>query len=261
MHPAPQLVSPIMPPVAVEFRAVGKDFLDPTGRLVPAVLSVDLAVRTGETLCIIGTSGSGKTTLLKMVNRLVEPTRGTVQVGGLGVADQDPIALRRSIGYVIQSGGLFPHMTVERNIGLLADLEGWDPERRRTRVHELLALVHLPPSDFLERMPDELSGGQRQRVGVARALVLDPPVVLMDEPFGALDPITRITLRDEFVDLKSAVGKTVVFVTHDMAEAFALGDRVALMDAGRLVQVGIEADFRQRPAEPFVTEFLGRHFA
>lgn len=249
------------PELAVEFRGAGKDFLDPTGRPVTAVASVDLGLRVGETLCVIGTSGSGKTTLLKMVNRLVEPTRGSLAVGGTEVLTQDPVTLRRGIGYVIQSGGLFPHMSVARNIGILPDLEGWDTARRDARVRELLELVRLPPDEFGQRMPSELSGGQRQRVGVARALVLDPAVVLMDEPFGALDPITRARLRTEFVELKTAVHKSVIFVTHDMAEAFALGDRIALMDHGRLVQVGTEADFRERPAESFVTTFLAEHFA
>jgi osmoprotectant transport system ATP-binding protein len=248
------------PSPAVAFQAVGKDFPGPDGTTVTAVDDVTLSVAEGETVCLIGTSGSGKTTLLRMVNRLVEPTRGAVHVRGEDVHAHDAVHLRRSAGYVIQSGGLFPHMTVERNVGLLCELEGWAAGERRARVRELLELVHLPPDDFAERMPHELSGGQRQRVGVARALALDPPLVLMDEPFGALDPITRATLRDEFAELRAAVRKTVLLVTHDMAEAFALGDRVALIDGGRLRQVGTVDDFQQRPADDFVARFLAEHF-
>ncbi len=248
-------------PTAVAFRGVRKEFPAPDGGVVAAVDDVTLEVAEGETLCLIGTSGSGKTTLLRMVNRLEEPTRGAVLVRGEDVATHDAVRLRRGTGYVIQSGGLFPHMTVERNVGLLCELEDWDADSRRARVRELLAMVHLPPDEFAERMPHELSGGQRQRVGVARALALDPPLVLMDEPFGALDPITRATLRDEFAELRAAVRKTVVLVTHDMAEAFALGDRIALLDAGRLRQVGTAEDFRERPADDFVARFLAEHFA
>lgn len=160
------------------------------------------------------------------------------------------------MGYVIQSGGLFPHLDVAENVGLLCSLEGWAPERTQARVRELLELVHLPPDEYGRRRPGELSGGERQRVGVARALALDPPLLLMDEPFGALDPITRDRLRAEFRELKETVEKTTVFVTHDVAEAFDLGDRVALMDGGRLVQVGTAAEFRDSPAAGFVTRFI-----
>jgi osmoprotectant transport system ATP-binding protein len=244
----------------IAFEHVSRDFVGEDGRVVHAVRDVSLDVREGETLCLIGTSGSGKTTMLRLVNRLLEPTAGRVRVGGRDVREVDAIGLRRGLGWVIQSGGLFPHMSVARNVGLLCELEGWEPARVRSRVTELLELVHLPPDEYAARRPSELSGGQRQRVGVARALALDPPVVLMDEPFGALDPITRRRLRAEFTELRARVRKTVLFVTHDLREAFELGDRVALLDEGRLVQTGTEREFRERPADAFVTEFLSAHF-
>jgi osmoprotectant transport system ATP-binding protein len=244
----------------IAFEHVSRDFVGEDGRVVHAVRDVSLDVREGETLCLIGTSGSGKTTMLRLVNRLLEPTAGRVRVGGRDVREVDAIGLRRGLGWVIQSGGLFPHMSVARNVGLLCELEGWEPARVRSRVTELLELVHLPPDEYAQRRPSELSGGQRQRVGVARALALDPPVVLMDEPFGALDPITRRRLRAEFTELRARVRKTVLFVTHDLREAFELGDRVALLDEGRLVQTGTEREFRERPADAFVTEFLSAHF-
>ncbi|MCA8925202.1 MAG: ATP-binding cassette domain-containing protein [Planctomycetes bacterium] len=245
----------------IELKDVYKVF-PPRGGVGDPVVAVDgvsLSVGAGETLCLIGTSGCGKTTTMKMINRLIEPTRGAITVGGEDVAAQDVIRLRRRLGYVIQKGGLFPHMTIARNVGLLCEEEGWDAERTRARVDELLNLVNLPPEEFRARYPRDVSGGQRQRVGVARALALDPDYVLMDEPFGALDPITRSQLHDEFADLKTKVKKTIVIVTHDMEEAFKLGDKVALMNAGRVVQVGVEQDFRERPASAFVSEFLSSH--
>jgi osmoprotectant transport system ATP-binding protein len=243
----------------IEFRSVCKSFRSPEGAEVVAVRELSLVVEPGETLCLIGTSGCGKTTTMKMVNRLLEPTRGQVLVDGIDVMQQDLIALRRRIGYVVQARGVFPHMTVAENVGLLCQVEGWDRERTRERVEELLAMVNLPPGAFAGRYPGELSGGQRQRVGVARALALDPATVLMDEPFGALDPITRDAIHEEFLALKRRVRKTTILVTHDMAEAFRLGDRVALMDAGKLLQVGTREDFRARPASAFVSEFLESH--
>lgn len=243
----------------IELRGVSKVFSDGQGSEFVAVKGVDLVIATGETLCLIGTSGSGKSTTLRLINRLIERTSGTVAVEGEDVAGQDPIALRRRMGYVVQSGGLFPHMTVGENVGLLCKLEGWEGARIDARVAELLDLVNLPADTYGARYPKELSGGQRQRVSVARALALDPPYLLMDEPFGALDPITRDQLHAEFERLKASVGKTIVLVTHDMAEAFRLGDRVALMHGGRLVQVGDEADFRVNPADAFVSEFLGSY--
>lgn len=245
----------------IEFQGVDKVFGDPRGDPVRAVRDLDLVVHSGETHGLIGTSGCGKTTTLRMVNRLEEPTRGTVRVGGVPVTEVDPYDLRRGIGYVIQTGGLFPHMTVARNVGLLCELEGWSPARRTERVEELLDLVNLPLGDFGQRYPAELSGGQRQRVGVARALALDPETLLMDEPFGALDPITRSQIRGEFRQLLSTVGKTVLLVTHDLREAFELADRVSIMDAGRIVQTGTEAELTANPADDFVREFLANHRA
>ncbi len=221
---------------------------------VVSVDGVSLVVPAGTTLCLIGTSGSGKTTTLRMINRLVEPTSGSVRIDGRDVNERDPIALRRGIGYVTQRGGLFPHLTVAQNVGLLLRLEGWSEARVGERVQELLERVAL--SGLGGRYPRELSGGQRQRVGVARALALDPPHLLMDEPFGALDPITRRELQGELARLWKKLEKTVIVVTHDLAEAFALGDRVALMRAGKIVQEGTEADFRERPADAFVAEFV-----
>ena len=242
--------------VMVEVDEVEKTFAGRDGRAVAAVRGVSFTVARGETLCLLGTSGCGKTTTLRMINRLVEPSGGQVRVQGEDVRDVDAIALRRRIGYVIQRGGLFPHMTVAENVGLLCKLEGWAEGRVRARVAELLELVNLPPATFSPRYPAELSGGQRQRVGVARALALDPPIVLMDEPFGALDPITRAQLHEEFVALKSRVAKAIVLVTHDLSEAFRLGDRVALMHEGRIVQAGTEAELRAHPQGDFVREFL-----
>jgi len=238
--------------VTVRFTADGAE-------AVTALDDISLEVAEGETLCLIGGSGSGKTTCLRLINRLQEPTTGRVSLRGEDVAQLDPIRLRRSMGYVIQAGGLFPHLDVQDNIGLLCELEGWTAERTRARIDELLDLVRLPAVDFATRFPAELSGGECQRVGVARALALDPPVVLLDEPFGALDPITRDHLQTEFMAWKSAVDKTIVMVSHDLREAFRLADRVALLQDGRLAQVGTADDFRDRPANAHVEEFMTRH--
>ncbi len=224
-----------------------------------AVRNVSLEVLPGECVCLIGGSGSGKTTTLRLINRLLEPTSGRVLVDGVDVAGLDPIPLRRRMGYVVQSGALFPHLTASGNVELLCRAAGWDRRRARTRAEELLELVRLPPAEFASRFPSELSGGQRQRVGVARALALDPDILLMDEPFGALDPVTRRELQDEFRELEGSVNKTVVFVTHDLGEAFLLGDRVALMADGEILQVGTLEDFRKSPAGPRVVRFLERH--
>ena len=243
----------------IELRDVRKAFAVPGASSVVALDGVTLEIFEGETLCIIGTSGSGKTTALKMINRLVEPTSGTILVDGADVRDVDVIALRRNIGYVTQKGGLFPHMTVERNVGLLCELSGWDESRRVRQVERLLGMVNLDAREHGDRHPRDLSGGQRQRVGVARALALDPPIVLLDEPFGALDPITRRQLHGEFKALASELEKTMVLVTHDLAEAFELGDRVVLMDAGRVCQIGNEGDFRNHPSDDFVRDFVSSH--
>jgi len=242
----------------IRFEDVRKVFGADGGEVV-AVDGLDLLVEAGETVCLIGTSGSGKTTVLKMVNRLVEPTAGRILVDGEDVRGLDLIRLRRSMGYVIQGAGLFPHLTVAENVGLLCRLEGWGRERIEERVSTLLELVNLPPGKYAGRRPRQLSGGQQQRVGVARALSLDPKIVLMDEPFGALDPITRDDLHGEFLRLKERVKKTVLLVTHDLVEAFKLGDRVALMDQGRLVQVGTEEELRERPETEFVAAFVNAH--
>jgi osmoprotectant transport system ATP-binding protein len=204
---------------------------------------VNLEVARGKTLVLLGRSGSGKTTTLKLINRLLEPTNGEVRVEGRSTLEWDPIRLRRGIGYVIQETGLFPHLSVERNVGLVPELEGWEPERIRARVRELLQLVGLNPEEFAARKPRELSGGQRQRVGVARALGADPPILLMDEPFGALDPITRAELQREFHALAARLRKTIVFVTHDVREALLLASRIALLERGRLVGVYTPEEF------------------
>jgi len=219
------------------------------------VEDVSFTVAAGETLVLLGRSGSGKTTTLKLINRLLEPGGGEVVVAGRSAAAVAPHRLRRGIGYVIQDVGLLPHMTVEQNVGLVPRLEGWAPDRIRERVHELLALVGLAPGQFAGRRPHELSGGQRQRVGVARALAVDPPLLLLDEPFGALDPITRAELQREFKGLEGRLGKAMVFVTHDVREGFQLGTRIGLMQGGRLVFLGTAEEFR-RSTHPEVRAFL-----
>jgi osmoprotectant transport system ATP-binding protein len=194
-----------------------------------------LSVESGEILAVVGRSGAGKTTILKLVNRLLLPTSGAVIVEERNTRDWDPIQLRRRIGYVIQDVGLFPHMSVEENVAIVPRLERWPPERARMRAHQLLELVGLPPGIYATRRPHELSGGQRQRVGVARALAVDPPIVLMDEPFGALDPVTRAEVRREFARIQAQLQTTVIIVTHDMAEACILGRRLAVLDSAELV--------------------------
>jgi osmoprotectant transport system ATP-binding protein len=225
---------------------------------VEAVADLSLAVADGETLVLLGTSGSGKTTTMKMINRLIEPTSGRILVEGADVARLDPIALRRKIGYAIQHIGLFPHMTVAENVAVVPRLLRWTRPEIADRVDRLLAMVELDPGQFRDRYPAQLSGGQRQRVGVARALAADPPIVLMDEPFGALDPITREQLQNEFLELESEIHKTVVFVTHDVFEAVKVGDRIALLDQGRLQQLAAPAELVERPANEFVDRFLGQ---
>jgi osmoprotectant transport system ATP-binding protein len=227
--------------VAIEFRGVDYCINDIPRRSI--VSNVSLTVLRGETLVLLGRSGSGKTTLLRLINRMLVPTQGQVFVEGRATTDADPIHLRRGIGYVIQEAGLFPHFTIAENVGLVPSLEKWDPTRIAARVEELLQLVGLNPAEFSARHPRELSGGQRQRVGVARALAADPPILLMDEPFGALDPVTRAELQREFSALARRLKKTIVFVTHDIREALLLGQRIALLQAGRLVALGSPKDF------------------
>ncbi len=216
---------------------------------------VSFSVAGGETLVLLGRSGVGKTTTLRLINRLLEPTAGEVRVAGVDAATQDLTRLRRRIGYVIQEIGLFPHMTVAENVGLLPRLERWPTDRIETRVRELLQLVGLEPGAFARRYPHELSGGQRQRVGVARALAIDPPLLLLDEPFGALDPVTRVELRNEFAALESRLGKAMVFVTHDVREGLLLATRIGLLDGGRLLFLGTPDEFRASPL-PEVRQFM-----
>ena len=215
----------------VEFREVS--FAVDGG--LPIIDRLNLEVQRGETLVLLGESGCGKTTTLRLVNRLLTPTLGQVLVEGRATTAWDAIRLRRRTGYVIQDAGLFPHFNVADNVALVPRLDGWDDARSDERVRELLQLVGLNPENFMTRYPSELSGGQRQRVGVARALAADPPLLLMDEPFGALDPLTRASLQREFAGLKTRLGKTVIFVTHDVREALLLGSRIALMDAGKII--------------------------
>ena len=218
-------------------------------------LSMDIA--EGETVVLVGPSGCGKTTTMKMINRLVEPTSGSILVDGKDVMRQDPVRLRRGIGYVVQTFGLMPHRTVAQNIGTVPKLVGWDGARIAKRVDELAGILELD-RDLLERYPAELSGGQRQRVGVARALAVDPPVMLMDEPFGAVDPIVRGRLQDQFMDIKQRLNKTIVFVTHDIDEAIKLADRIAILNRGaRIEQYAPPEEILRDPATPFVEEFVG----
>ncbi len=242
------------PPGFLRWRGVSKSYPDGT----VAVQSLDLDVREGELVCLVGPSGCGKTTTMKMVNRLVEPTSGTVELDGEDVAAGDVRDLRRRIGYVIQQVGLFPHQSVGENVATVPRLLGWDKARTRARVDELLDLVGLAPATYRDRYPAQLSGGQRQRIGVARALAADPPVLLMDEPFSAIDPIARDRLQSEFLAVQSAVRKTIVFVTHDVDEAVRLGDRIAVFrQGGVLEQFDTPAAVLGAPASPFVADFVG----
>ncbi len=240
----------------LEARGVVKRYPDGT----EALAGVDLAVTAGETVALVGESGSGKTTLLRTFNRMVEPTAGEVRVRGRDVAGIDPVALRRGIGYVQQEGGLLPHWTVARNVALVPALAGeaggWPAARRRERVREVLELVGLPERLYGERYPRELSGGQRQRVAFARALAADPDVVLLDEPFGALDALTRVALRRELRGLLAQLEKTLLLVTHDLGEAFELAGRVGVMRSGRLLRVGAPEELEREPGDGYVAELL-----
>jgi osmoprotectant transport system ATP-binding protein len=218
----------------IEFRQVSFGH----ARGTPVLDAFTLAIEAGETVSLVGASGAGKTTALKLVNRLLVPDSGEVRVQGRDTREWDPIRLRRAVGYVIQDGGLFPHLTVADNVAVVPRLERWDDARVGARVRELLGLIGLAHDEYAGRWPDELSGGQRQRVGVARALAADPPVLLMDEPFGALDPVTRRQLQDEFRRIQARLRKTVLIVTHDIAEAIGLADRIGVLDAGRLIWCG-----------------------
>jgi osmoprotectant transport system ATP-binding protein len=226
----------------------------------PVLTDVTFTVEPGETVALVGRSGAGKSTVLKLINRVLTPAGGRVTVNGRDTRAWDPIALRRQTGYVLQEVGLFPHMTVRRNVATVPMLLGWDEPRVTARVDELLDLVGLPPGEFGGRWPDQLSGGQRQRVGVARALAVSPPVVLMDEPFGALDPITRGELHGEFRRIREHVPTTIVLVTHDMREALALADRVGVLEAGRLAALGTVEELQRSPS-PVVKALLDVAYA
>ncbi len=238
----------------IRLDAIGKRY--PNGQV--AVRDLTLEIPAGEICVLVGPSGCGKTTTLKMLNRLIEPSSGRIFLDGDDVTHADPVQLRRHIGYVIQQVGLFPHQTIGVNVGTVPKLIGWSKERITARVDELLDLVGLAPAEYRERYPAQLSGGQRQRVGVARALAADPPVLLMDEPFGAIDPVTRVRLQDEFLRLQDEVRKTVVFVTHDIEEAVKMGDRIAILDVGGILeQYATPAEILGRPASPMVRDFVG----
>jgi len=238
---------------AIEFREVSKRF---AGKI--AVDRLTLGVEEGTTLALVGPSGCGKTTSLKMINRLIEPSDGEIVVAGRSITRTPLLELRRSLGYVIQYVGLFPHMTVAENVAAVPKLLGWSKAKIAARVDELLDLVGLPPDEYRERRPRALSGGQQQRVGVARALAADPPILLMDEPFGALDPITRARLQDELKAIQRKLHKTIVIVTHDMDEAVRLADTVAVLRHGRLVQLDGPSRLLVAPADSFVADLLGR---
>jgi len=221
-----------------------------------AVEQLDLDLQGGELLILIGPSGSGKTTTLRMINRLIEPDDGVITINDHDIMEFDPVRLRRNIGYVIQDIGLFPHMTIKENIGLVPRLEGWSDQEISDRVKHLLDFVSLPPESFMDRYPGQLSGGQQQRVGLARALAMDPPLLLMDEPFGALDPILRKQLQDEFNVIKQEIGRTILFVTHDIDEAFKLGDRIGIMSDARLIQIGTPEELILHPENELVSDIV-----
>jgi osmoprotectant transport system ATP-binding protein len=238
----------------IEIAALTKRF---PGAAHPAVDHLTLTVPQGEVCVLIGPSGCGKTTTMRIINRMIEPDSGTVTVNGRNVMDTDPVTLRRHIGYVIQQIGLFPHWSIADNVATVPKLLGWDERKVAARVDELLALVGMDPAVYRDRFPRELSGGQKQRVGVARALAADPPVMLMDEPFGAIDPITRTHLQDEFLRILHDLKKTIVFVTHDIDEAIRMGDRIAILKDGALVQYDTPEAILAAPANAFVEAFVG----
>ena len=238
----------------IEIRGLVKQF---AGAAHPAVDHLSLTIPEGEVCVLIGPSGCGKTTTMRIINRMIDADAGSVHVAGVDVMQTDPVSLRRSIGYVIQQIGLFPHWSIADNIGTVPKLLGWDDARIAKRVDELLDLVGMEPAQYRARFPRELSGGQKQRVGVARALAADPPVMLMDEPFGAIDPITRARLQDEFLRILRDLKKTIVFVTHDVDEALKMGDRIAILRDGALVQFDTPEAILARPADDFVASFVG----
>jgi osmoprotectant transport system ATP-binding protein len=238
----------------IEFDNVTKQYDDGT----IAIEDLSFSVEKGSTTALVGPSGCGKTTTMKLVNRLIEPTSGTVSYDGKDILDMDRIELRREVGYVIQEIGLFDHMTVAENVATVPKLRDWDEDRIADRVDELLALMDLPPAEYADQHPTELSGGQRQRVGVARALAADPDVMLMDEPFGALDPITRNELQDEFLEIQDELDVTILFVTHSVEEALKMGDRIAVFDVGEIVQYDTPQEILANPKNDFVRDFIGQ---
>lgn len=237
----------------IKFENVSKKFKDTS-----VLKDISFEIEKGQLVVLIGLSGCGKTTTLKMINRLIKPTTGKISIGGEDISLKDPIQLRRNIGYVIQQTGLFPHMTIRENTEIIPKVEKLDEERIAKKTKELMEMVGLH-EDFLDRYPNELSGGQQQRVGVARAFALDPEVILMDEPFSALDPITRSSLQDELVNLQSQVKKTIVFVTHDMSEAIKIADKICIMDKGEIIQYDTPENILKNPANDFVSEFVGKN--
>jgi osmoprotectant transport system ATP-binding protein len=240
---------------SLELRDVSKRY---PNQKQPAIVDLSLEIPAGEVCVLVGPSGSGKTTAMRLINRMIPLSSGEILLGGKSVLKRDPTKLRREIGYVIQQIGLFPHLTVAENIATVPKLLGWDHKRIEQRVNELLALIGMDPEDIGPRYPAQLSGGQRQRIGVARALASDPPLMLMDEPFGAIDPITRSRLQDEFLSLQERVRKTVVFVTHDIDEAIKMGDKIAILrQGGKLAQYGSPEEILTNPADDFVAEFVG----
>lgn len=238
----------------IRFQNVSKIF---PGNSAPSVDHVNLEVPEGEICVLLGPSGCGKTTTMKMVNRLIEPSSGEIFIDGKNTADYDPVELRRTIGYVIQQIGLFPNKTIEENIRLVPDILGWDRARSRARAAELLEMAALDPGIFLKRYPKELSGGQQQRIGVLRAIAADPPVLLMDEPFGAIDPINRELIQDEFLKMQASIRKTIMFVSHDIDEAVKMADRIAIFREGRIVQFDTPDNILAHPADAFVSDFVG----
>ncbi|MGY2126125.1 ATP-binding cassette domain-containing protein [Nocardia gipuzkoensis] len=253
--PAPATAERNVTGASIELDSVVKRY---KGQQKPAVERLDLEIEAGDIVAFVGPSGCGKTTTLKMINRLIEPTEGRILIGGRDVTREDPDKLRQSIGYVIQSGGLFPHWSVAKNVGAIPRVLGWDKKRIAERTEYLLDLVGLDPGTFADRLPKDMSGGQQQRVGVARALAADPPVLLMDEPFGAVDPITRVRLQDSLIAIQQELGKTIVIVTHDFEEATKLGDKVLILSqGGHVEQYARPEEILTDPATPFVEEFVG----
>jgi len=239
----------------IEARHITKRYKENT----PVVSDVSFSLSAGKTLGILGSSGSGKTTILKMINRMIHPSSGEILLRGQDIAEADPIDLRRSIGYVIQGGGLFPHWTVERNIALVPELLQWNAQRKNEQVRALLELIGLDYNTYAGRYPHALSGGEQQRVGIARALAADPEIILLDEPFSALDPITRMQLQEAFLALKKRIQKTMVFVTHDVREALMLSDKLIILDKGQVQQAGDPQDIRKDPKNQFIRDFLKGH--